>query len=89
MNYYYLSPAQTGKKSFTQHTYFCSEKFAICNLDSMKDENKEKEELIPIVLHNLYNDHPIMTQVTFVAYGAHPLFLIMLNCEFPSCGSYC
>lgn len=24
-------------------------------------------------------DHQIMTQVTFVAYGAHPLFLITLN----------
>lgn len=32
-----------------------------------------------MVLRNLHNDHQIMTQVTFVAYGAHPLFLITLN----------
>lgn len=32
-----------------------------------------------MALHNLHNDHEIMAQVTFVAYGVHPLFLIMLN----------
>lgn len=39
LNYYHFSPAQTGEKSFTQHTHFCSEKFLICILDSMKGEN--------------------------------------------------
>lgn len=79
LNYYHLSPAQTGKKSFTQHTYLSSEKFPIYNLDSMNGENNEKGEWIPMALHNLHNDHEIMAQVTFVAYRAHPLFLIMLN----------
>lgn len=32
-----------------------------------------------MALHNLHNDHEIMAQFTFVAYGAHPLFLITLN----------
>lgn len=32
-----------------------------------------------MALHSLHNDHQIMTQVTFVAHGAHPLFLITLN----------
>lgn len=29
--------------------------------------------------YNLHNDHKIKTQVTFVACGAHPLFVIALN----------
>lgn len=32
-----------------------------------------------MALHKLHNDHQTMTQVTFVAYGAHLLFLITLN----------
>lgn len=32
-----------------------------------------------MALHNLHNDHHTMTQATFVACGAHPLFLMTLN----------
>jgi len=45
----------------------------------MNGENDEEGERIPMALHNLHNEHQIMTQVTFVACGAHPLFLITLN----------
>lgn len=43
LNYYHLSPAQTGKKGFTQHTYFCSEVFPICDSNSMKVRIMKKE----------------------------------------------
>lgn len=45
LTYYRSSPAQTGKKSFTQHIYFCSEKFPVynwivCMVRIMKKENE-------------------------------------------------
>lgn len=86
---YRLSPAQTGKKSLTQHTYFCTKKFTICSLDSMKDENNWKGEWIPMVLCNLHIDRQIITRHVCYIWNTATFSNYVKPHEFLSCGFIC